>query len=95
MQVVNMTLEEEVRFVARNAARNLRTIRRNPEIVTPDKMASNIAYLEMMIRLNKADLKAQKNARRAGQALRLRSRLLSLLSSILSDERRKRKEGTA
>lgn len=90
-----MSLEEEVQFVARNAARNLQKIRRSPENVSPDKMASNIAYLEMMIRLYKVDLKAQKNARRAGQALRLRSRLMSLLSSILSDEHRKRKEGTA
>ncbi|WP_059044011.1 hypothetical protein [Paenibacillus rubinfantis] len=91
----NMTLEEEARFVARNAARNLRTIRRNPESVSADKLQNNIAYLKMMIRLNKADLKAQKSARRAGRTLRLRSRLMSLLSSILSDERRKRKEGTA
>lgn len=86
-----MTLEEEVRFVARNAARNLRTIRRNPENVSPDKLQHNIAYLEMMIRLQKADLKAQKNARRAGRTLRLRSRLMSLLSSILADERQKGK----
>lgn len=91
----NMTLEEEVRFVARNAARNLRTIQRNPEIVLPDKLQSNIEYLEMMIRLHKSDLKAQKNARRAGRTLWLRTRLKSLLSSILSDERRKRKEETA
>jgi hypothetical protein len=90
-----MSLEEEVQFVARNAAWNLLMIKRNPENVSPDKMASNIAYLEMMIRLHKVDLKAQKNARRAGQALRLRTRLKSLLSSILADERRKRKEGTA
>lgn len=91
----NMTLEEEARFVARNAARNLRTIRRNPENVSADKLQNNIAYLEMMIRLNKADLKAQKNARRAGRTLSLRTRLKSLLVSILADSAKEGKEGTA
>lgn len=90
-----MSLEEEVQLIARNAARNLRMIQRNPENVSPDKLQSNIDFLRMMIHLHKVDLKAQKNARRAGQALRLRTRLKSLLSSILADERRKRKEGTA
>ncbi|WP_339816835.1 hypothetical protein MKZ15_15565 [Paenibacillus sp. FSL R7-0216] len=90
-----MSLEEEVRFVARNAARNLRMIQKNPDNVSPDKLQSNIDYLEMMVRLHKSDLKAQKNARRAGQALRLRTRQKALLSFILPDGRRKSKEGTA
>ncbi|WP_433943403.1 hypothetical protein [Paenibacillus sp. SN-8-1] len=88
-------LEAEARFVARHAARNLQVIRKTPEIVTPEKLEGNIAYLEMMIRLHKADLKAQKNARRAGRTLSLRTRLKSLLSSILTDERRKSKGETA
>lgn len=88
-------LESEARFVARNAARNLQTIRKNPEIVSPQKLQHNIDYLEMMIRLNKADLKAQKNARRAGRALRLRTRLKSLLLSILTGECEKSKGETA
>ncbi|WP_410771015.1 hypothetical protein [Fontibacillus sp. BL9] len=92
---INMTLEEEARFIARNASRNLRTIRQNPEIVNSEKLKHNITYLEMMIRLHKADLKAQKNARRAGRTLGLRTRLKSLLLSILADERQKGKEGTA
>lgn len=89
-----MTLEEEVRFVARNAARNLRTIRQNPENVSPDKLEKNIDYLKMMIRLHKADLKAQKNARQAGRTLSLRTRLKSLLVSILADSGKEGKEGT-
>lgn len=90
-----MTLEEEVRFVARNAARNLRTIRRNQENVSPDKLEKNIAFLKMMIQLHKKELKAQKNARRAGRTLSLRTRLKCLLTSILADESRNGKEGTA
>lgn len=93
-----MTLEQievEARTAARNAKHNLRVIRRNPEIVSPEARDRNIAYLEMMVRLNKADLKAQKNARRAGRALGLRTRLKSLLLSILTEERRNGKEGTA
>lgn len=88
-------METEARFVARNAARNLRMIRRNPEIVSPDKLHNNIAYLEMMIRLNKADLKAQKNARRAGRTLSLRTRLKSLLMTILAHDQPKSKGESA
>ncbi|MNK79721.1 hypothetical protein D3C87_993970 [compost metagenome] len=88
-------LEVEARFVARHAARNLKTILRNPEAVSPDKLDHNIEYLKMMIRLNKADLKAQKNARRACRTLSLRSRLMSLLSSILTPDSQKSKGETA
>ncbi|MPY20258.1 hypothetical protein [Paenibacillus glucanolyticus] len=88
-------LESEARFVARNAKRNLRMIRNNPDVVSTEKLEHNIAYLEMMIRLNKADLKAQKNARLAGRTLRLRSRLMNLLLFILTGERRKSKGETA
>ncbi|MBQ4899319.1 hypothetical protein KB559_10770 [Paenibacillus sp. Marseille-P2973] len=90
-----MTLEEEIRIVARNAARNLRTIRQNPENVSPDKLEKNIDYLKMMIQLHKTELKAQKNARRAGRTLSLRTRLKSLLVSILADSGKEGKEGTA
>ncbi|WP_168928837.1 hypothetical protein [Paenibacillus dokdonensis] len=92
---MKMGIEEQVSVVARNAKHNLKLIKRTPTICNPEDLDKNIKFLEMMVRLHKTDLKAQKNARRAGRALSLRTRLKSLLSSILADERRKRKEGTA
>lgn len=90
-----MQIEEQVRFVAKHAKHNLKLIKRTPEICNPEDLEKNIKFLEMMIRLHKIDQKAQKNARRAGRALRLRTRLMSLLSSILTSEREKRKGETA
>lgn len=86
-----MQIEEQVRFVAKHAKHNLKLIKRNPVICNPEDLDKNIKFLEMMIRLHKNDQKAQKNARRAGRALRLRSRLRNLLSSILASEDRKGK----
>ncbi|WP_433618724.1 hypothetical protein [Paenibacillus cellulositrophicus] len=89
-----MQIEEQVRFVAKHAKHNLKLIKRNPVICNPEDLDKNIKFLEMMIRLHKNDQKAQKNARRAGRALRLRSRLRNLLS-ILASENRKGKGETA
>lgn len=92
---LEMGIEEQARVVAKNAKHNLKLIKSTPTICNPEDLDKNIKFLEMMIHLHKTDLKAQKNARRAGRTLSLRTRLKSLLSSILADERRKRKEGTA
>ncbi len=71
------------------AEHNLQLIVRQPErMVHPYKLADGITYLNTMINFAEAEMK---NARRPGRTLRLRSRLMSLLSSILADERRKRK----
>ncbi|MOA67558.1 hypothetical protein D3C78_1947980 [compost metagenome] len=68
---------------------------RQPErMVHPDKLVDGIVYLNTMIRFAESELET-KNARRAGRTLGLRTRLKYLVVSILADEPRKRKEGTA
>ncbi|GAB6990883.1 hypothetical protein [Paenibacillus pini] len=76
-------LEALARFVARNAKHNLKLIKRNPLICSPEELNKNITFLKLMIRLNKFDMKAQKNARLAGRTLRFKT-LLNILPSILS-----------
>ncbi|MDR9857841.1 hypothetical protein RJP21_30060 [Paenibacillus sp. VCA1] len=76
----------------RNAKHNLQLIRQNPEMMIGGNIRSAEEYLNMMINLAEKEMK---NARRAGRALRLRSRLMTLLSFILAEGRQKSKGGTA
>ncbi|MFB4326438.1 hypothetical protein RB298_29340 [Priestia sp. BR_2] len=77
----------------RNAEHNLQVIVRNPDrMIHPNKLVDGIDYLNNMIRFAEKELEMKKD-RRPGQS-RLRTRLMSLLSSIVADEQRKRKEGT-
>lgn len=77
-----------------NAKHNLQVITRSPEkMIDSKKLSDGMEYLNKMIRFAETETETQKD-RRPGQS-RLRTRLKSLLSSILADEHRKRKEGTA
>lgn len=89
-------LEQEARFAAQNAEHNLRMVEQQAESIDRVKLNRNIKWLEMMIQLHEHDLaqakEQQKKARLAGRTT-LRSRLKSLLSSIVTLGRQKRKEG--
>lgn len=85
-------LVKEAIEAGRNAKHNLQLIRQNPEMMIGGNIRSAEEYLNKMIDFAEKEMK---NARRAGRTLGLRSQLMSLLSSIVADERRKRKEGTA
>ncbi|MFK4168199.1 hypothetical protein ACI2LM_18295 [Paenibacillus lautus] len=77
----------------RNAEHNLQVIVRDPDkMIHPNKLVDGIDYLNKLIRFAEKELEMKKD-RRPGQS-RLRTRLMSLLSSIVADEQRKRKEGT-
>lgn len=74
----------------RNADHNLQVIVRNPEkMIDSNKLVNGITYLNNMIRFAEKEMEMKKD-RLAGQS-RLRTRLKSLLSSILIVERQKRK----
>ncbi|MBO2942773.1 hypothetical protein JJQ72_02080 [Paenibacillus sp. F411] len=74
----------------RNAEHNLHIIVRNPDkMIHPNKLIDGITYLNTMIRFAENEVEMKKD-RRPGQS-RLRTRLKSLLSSILIVERQKRK----
>jgi hypothetical protein len=74
----------------RNAEHNLQVIVRDPDkMIHPNKLVDGITYLNNMIRFAENELEMKKD-RRPGQS-RLRTRLKSLLSSILIVERQKRK----
>lgn len=74
----------------RNAEHNLQVIAHNPDkMIHPNKLVDGIAYLNNMIRFAEKELEMKKD-RRPGQS-RLRSRLMSLLASILIGQRQKRK----
>lgn len=74
----------------RNADHNLQVIVRNPEkMIDSNKLVNGIAYLNNMIRFAEKEMEMKKD-RLAGQS-RLRTRLKSLLLSILNVERQKRK----
>lgn len=78
----------------RNAEHNLQVIVRNPDkMIHPNKLVDGIDYLNNMIRFAEKEMGMKKD-RLAGQS-RLRSRLMSLLLSILIVERRKSKGETA
>lgn len=84
------TLVKQALEAGRNAEHNLQVIVRNPDkMIDSNKLVNGIAYLNNMIRFAEKELEMKKD-RRPGQS-RLRSRLMSLLSSILIVERQKRK----
>jgi hypothetical protein len=68
----------------KNAPRNLKMIRRNPEIIKPGKLAYAVSYLEAMKRFAKEEMK---NARRAGRTKR-GVQIKELVKSILSQNER-------
>ena len=76
----------------RNAKHNLKLIQKHPEKMIGGNTQNAAAYLNMMIDLAGKEMK---NARRAGRALLVKAFFMNLLSSILTDGRQKRKEGTA
>ncbi|WP_339321395.1 hypothetical protein [Paenibacillus sp. FSL W8-0194] len=76
----------------RNAKHNLKLIQKHPEKMIGGNTQNAAAYLNMMIDLAGKEMK---NARRAGRALKLRTRFKSLISFILADVFREGKEGTA
>lgn len=84
-------LEAEARFVAAHAEHNLNLMLCNPEIVSEQYLQKNIERSIFMMDLHKSFQLQNKNARRPGRTLRLRTRLKLLVASILADERRKRK----
>ncbi|AZS15323.1 hypothetical protein [Paenibacillus lutimineralis] len=76
------------------AKHNLEMIMREPErMVSSKKLVDGIAYLNTMIKFAEAEVQT-KNDRRPGQS-NLRTRLKSLLLSILLVERREGKGETA
>jgi len=85
-------LVKEAIQAGRSAKHNLKLIQEHPEMMIGGNTRSAEEYLNKMIDFAEKEMK---NARRAGRTLGLRSRLMSLLSSIVAEERRKRKEGTA
>lgn len=85
------TLVQQALEAGKNAEHNLQVIVRNPDkMIDTDKLVNGIAYLNNMIRFAEKEMEI-KNARRAGRTLDLRTRLKSLLLSILNAERQKRK----
>ncbi|MDT3426114.1 hypothetical protein J2Z22_001634 [Paenibacillus forsythiae] len=87
-------LVAEARAAGERAMHNLQVIRQNPETMLPGKIEYAEAYLNQVIRVAESETE-MKNDRRPGQSLNLRTRLISLLSSILTLDRQKRKEGAA
>lgn len=87
-------LESEVKFIAVNAKYNLTKVNQQADLIDPVKLSRNVKWLEMMIQLHECELhhakEQQKKARLAGRTP-LRSRLKSLLSSILTLDRTERK----
>ncbi|MHA6484509.1 hypothetical protein ACX1C1_21665 [Paenibacillus sp. strain BS8-2] len=77
-------LVEEASQAARNADHNLKWMDKHPERFDPSKKLEMQAYLHSMKRFAAVETK---NARRPGRASKLRTRLKSLLSSILTAER--------
>jgi len=75
----------------RNAKHNLQLIRQNPEMMIGRNTRNAEKYLNKMIELAEMEMK---NARRAGRALKLRTRFKSLISFILADVYRDGKEET-
>lgn len=91
--MVRDDLVKQALQAGRNAEHNLQVIVRNPDkMIHPNKLVDGIDYLNNMIRFAEKEIEMKKD-RRPGQS-RLRTRLMSLLSSIVADEQRKRKEGT-
>jgi|GEM_PF-2487518 len=88
--MVRDDLVKQALQAGRNAEHNLQVIVRNPDkMIHPNKLVDGITYLNTMIRIAENELEMKKD-RRPGQSP-LRTRLKSLLSSILIVERQKRK----
>ena len=85
-------LTAEALRVAKNSNHNLQVIKNNPAKMLPGEVENAEAYLNMMIKFAEEE---QKNARLAGQTLRLRTRLKNLVTSILTEDGRKSKGETA
>ncbi|GIO36251.1 hypothetical protein J41TS12_11120 [Paenibacillus antibioticophila] len=86
-------LVKQAKEAGQAAGHNLQLIAREPERMnSPEKLVDGITYLNTMIRFAEEE---KKNVRLAGRTLSLRTRLKSLVVSILADDNRKRKEGTA
>ncbi|MEK5278729.1 MULTISPECIES: hypothetical protein [Paenibacillus] len=91
-------LEDQARFEAKNAKRNLKMIKRQAEHIDPIKLKRNIRWLEMLIWLHECEMhhaKEQHKKARLARRTSLRTRLKFLVASILRDAPRKSKEGTA
>jgi hypothetical protein len=89
IDLIREDLIEQARLAAKSASHNLDLISRNPDKMQPEKLYNGVVYLNNMIRFAEKELEMKKD-RRPGQS-RLRTRLKSLLSSILIVERQKRK----
>lgn len=88
--MVRDDLVKQALQAGRNAEHNLQVIVRNPDkMIDSTTLVDGIAYLNNMIKFAEKELEMKKD-RRPGQS-RLRSRLMSLLVSILNGERQKRK----
>ncbi|RJX40908.1 hypothetical protein D3P09_02495 [Paenibacillus pinisoli] len=84
-------LADEARRAGRNAEHNLKWMEKHPDRFDPSKKLEMQAYLHSMIRFARIEIK---NARRAGRTSKLRTRLSSLLLSILTVLCRSRKAET-
>lgn len=74
---------------AKSAQHNLQLIVRNPErMVHKDKFVDGIEYLNSMIKFAEEEIK---NARQARRTLNLRTRLKSLVVSIVAHDPQNRK----
>ncbi|MEK4062172.1 MULTISPECIES: hypothetical protein [unclassified Paenibacillus] len=78
----------EARAAGKTAKHNLRVIRKQPDKLLPGKAWDAEVYLNTMIRIAKMEMK---NDRRSGQS-QLRTRIMSLVVSILTVDQPKRKE---
>lgn len=80
-------LVKQAREAGQAAGHNLQLIAREPERMnSPEKLVDGIVYLNTLIRFAESEIEMKKD-RRPGQS-RLRTRLKSLVVSILADERR-------
>lgn len=86
-----LTIIAEAHAAGRAAKHNLKWIRKHPDRIDASKRKYMEAYLRMMIRFAKKEMK---NARRAGRA-QLRHRSRNLFVSIIPHTSDKRKEAEA
>jgi hypothetical protein len=87
-------LEDQARFEAKNAKRNLKMLKRQDELIDPIKLNRNIRWLEMLIWLNECEMhhaKEQKKKARLAGRTPLSTRLKYLVASILTLDRDERK----
>lgn len=85
-------LEDQARFEAKNAKRNLKMIKRQAELIDPIKLKRNIRWLEMLIWLNECEMhhvKEQKKKARLAGRTPLSTRLKYLVASILREDNHK------